>query len=177
VRQQLNPVDEAYAFQVLMDDLGVTQETLAGQIGKSRSTVANKVRLLELPAPVQELLISGALSEGHGRALLGLPSRGEQMKLARKAAEKGLSVRAVEAEVRRLGEKEPDTASGASAPDVVPAELLDSLRDAFFGAVGVMPSVRLQSSGGRVELRFADLAELEQIVTRLSAAVPGRDEV
>jgi ParB family chromosome partitioning protein len=67
VRQQLNPVDEAYALKVLLDDLGVTQENLAARVGKSRSAIANKIRLLDLPAGIQEALSSGTLSEGHGR--------------------------------------------------------------------------------------------------------------
>ena len=104
VRQQLNPVDEAFALKVLLEDLGVTQEKLAARVGKSRSAIANKIRLLDLPAPIQESLASGALSEGHARALLSLGGRGEQVRLARRIAEKGLSVRQVEDEVRRRGE-------------------------------------------------------------------------
>ena len=109
VRQDLNPVDEAYALQILLDDLGVTQETLASRVGMSRSAIANKVRLLELPSSVQDLLSSGALAEGHGRALLGVRSRGRLLTLARRAARTGMSVRAVEAEARRLA-KEADAA-------------------------------------------------------------------
>ena len=104
VRQQLNPVDEAYALRVLLEDLGVTQESLASRVGKSRSAIANKMRLLELPGVIQESLASGALSEGHGRALLGLSERGAQVRLARRAVDKGMSVRQIEAEVRRLTE-------------------------------------------------------------------------
>ena len=99
VRQQLNPVDEAYALKVLLEDLGVTQESLAARVGKSRSAIANKIRLLELPAAIQEALSGGTLTEGHGRALLGLGERGKQLQLARRAVEKGLSVRQVEDEV------------------------------------------------------------------------------
>ncbi len=104
VRQQLNPVDEAFALKVLLDDLGVTQEKLAARVGKSRSAIANKIRLLDLPASIQESLASGELSEGHARALLGFVGRGEQIRMARRITEKGLSVRQVEDEVRRKGE-------------------------------------------------------------------------
>ncbi len=116
VRQQLNPVDEAYAFKILLEDLGVTQENLAARVGKSRSAIANKVRLLDLPSAIQELMSAGTLSEGHGRALLGLGERGKQLRLARRASERGLSVRQVEEEVRRLNE-----ASGTKATSAAPA--------------------------------------------------------
>ena len=104
VRQQLNPVDEAYALKILLEDLGVTQENLAARVGKSRSAIANKVRLLDLPSGIQELMSAGSLSEGHGRALLGDGERGKQLRLARRASERGLSVRQVEDEVRRLND-------------------------------------------------------------------------
>ena len=118
VRQQLNPVDEAFALKVLLEDLGVTQEELAARVGKSRSAIANKIRLLDLPAPIQESLASGELSEGHARALLGYGGRGEQIRMARRIAEKGLSVRQVEDEVRRKGGA---TRTGKPAPGIEPS--------------------------------------------------------
>ncbi len=116
VRQELNPVDEAYALKVLLDDLHVTQENLAARVGKSRSAIANKVRLLDLPAAIQESLSSGSLSEGHGRALLGLSEKGRQLQLARKAVDKGMSVRQVEEEVRRMADAPRPT---AKRPDIL----------------------------------------------------------
>lgn len=166
VRQELNPVDEAFAFQVLLDDLGVTQEALAARIGKSRSAIANKMRLLDLPAPVQELLAAGLLSEGHGRALLGLRNRGEQVKLARRAAQGGLSVRAVEAEVRRLSN--PPVPRGPEP--ALPAALVDEVRDRVYGRLGVMPTVRAQGEGGRIEIPFKDREELGRLLEKLDSA-------
>jgi ParB family chromosome partitioning protein len=165
VRQQLNPVDEAYALKVLLEDLGVTQENLAARVGKSRSAIANKIRLLDLPAPVQESLASGALSEGHCRALLGLVERGKQLQLARRAAEKGMSVRQVEDEVRRLSEGSKPKSARSEAwldPGVV-----DEIRDLLFGLVGVMPRVKGKSGGGVIELPFRDADELRQLIQRL----------
>lgn len=166
VRQQLNPVDEAFALQVLLEDLGVTQDALAERIGKSRSAVTNKIRLLELPAEVQALLAQGRLSEGHGRAILGLKSRGEQLRLSRRAAEQGLSVRNVEAEVRKASE--PKDAAPALSPSL-PPELMEETRERFFQLTEVVPRVRLQGTGGRVELPFKDLGELRRILDRLGA--------
>jgi ParB family chromosome partitioning protein len=165
VRQQLNPVDEAFALKVLLEDLGVTQEKLAARVGKSRSAIANKIRLLDLPGTIQESLASGELSEGHARALLGLGGRGEQIRMARRIAEKGLSVRQVEDEVRRKGE-ETKTSKPAQASNL-PGEVLDQIRDSFFGLLGVMPKVRDRGTGGVIELPFKDGEELARLLDRL----------
>jgi ParB family chromosome partitioning protein len=165
VRQQLNPVDEAFALKVLMEDLGVTQEKLAARVGKSRSAIANKIRLLDLPAPVQESLAGGALSEGHARALLSLGSRGEQVRLARRIAEKGLSVRQVEEEVRRRGQAA--TGGKRTVPSGLPADVLDQVRDSFFSLLGVVPKVRDRGAGGVIELPFKDADELARLLDRL----------
>lgn len=168
VRQDLNAMDEAFALQVLLEDLGVTQETLAAQVGKSRSAIANKIRLLELAGPVQEMLVEGILSEGHGRALLGLRSRGDQVRVARKAAAKGMSVRAVEAEVRRMTEGEVRSERPAARDrGEIPENLLDSVRDGFYGRLAVIPRVRLGRSGGVVEIPFKDADGLRELVERL----------
>jgi len=165
VRQQLNPVDEAFALKVLLDDLGVTQEKLAARVGKSRSAIANKIRLLDLPAPVQESLVDGGISEGHARALLSLEGRGEQIRMARRIAERGLSVRQVEDEVRRKGEA---AKAGKAAPvSSLPEGLLDEVRDSLYSLLGVMPKVRDRGPGGVIELAFKDVDELERLRDRL----------
>ncbi len=166
VRQQLNPVDEAFALKVLQDDLGVTQEKLAARVGKSRSAIANKIRLLDLPAPIQESLAAGSLSEGHARALLSLESRGEQMRLARRIAEKGLSVRQVEEEVRRRADGA--TSAKRRPASKLPVEILDQIRESFFSVLGVMPKVRGRGAGGVIELPFKDSEELARLLERLS---------
>ena len=165
VRQQLNPVDEAYALKVLLEDLGVTQENLAARVGKSRSAIANKIRLLDLPGPLQEALASGALTEGHGRALLGLVERGKQLQLARRVTEKGMSVRQVEEEVRRLSEaSKPRSAEMVTSFD---PEDVDDIRDLLFGLVGGMPRIKRKAGGGVIELPFKDADELRRLADRL----------
>ncbi|MBN1632127.1 MAG: ParB/RepB/Spo0J family partition protein [Thermoleophilia bacterium] len=165
VRQQLNPVDEAYALKVLLEDLGVTQENLAARVGKSRSAIANKIRLLDLPGAVQESLASGALTEGHGRALLGIAERGKQLQLARRVVEKGMSVRQVEDEVRRLSEVAKPKITGTKA--LIDSEVVDEIRDLLFGLVGVMPRIKGKADGGVIELPFKDVAELQRLIQRL----------
>jgi ParB family chromosome partitioning protein len=168
VREDLNVMDEAFALQVLLEDLDVTQETLAAQVGRSRSAIANKIRLLELPAPVQSMLTAGDLSEGHGRALLGLRSRGDQLRLARRAVRERLSVRQTEAAVRRAsgkaeGDVDPRDADRIAVSDAT----LDALRDHVYGTLQVMPRVRLGKAGGVVELPFKDEAGLRELIDRL----------
>jgi ParB family chromosome partitioning protein len=165
VRQQLNPVDEAYALKVLLEDLGVTQENLASRVGKSRSAIANKVRLLDLPAAVQESLASGSLSEGHGRALLGLSEKGKQLQLARKAIEKGMSVRQVEDEVRRAADVSKVVAK--KPPFSLDNDLVDEVREAFVGLFGLEASVKSRGAGGVVEVPFKDDGELRRIARAL----------
>lgn len=165
VRQNLNPVDEAYAFKVLLEDLGVTQESLASRVGKSRSAIANKIRLLDLPAAVQESLAGGVLSAGHGRALLGLPDKGSQLQLARRVVEKGMSVRQVEDEVRR--QAEGVKSRSASQGPALDEELVDEIRDSLLSLLGVTPKVRSKGAGGVVELPFEDGDGLRRLVERL----------
>jgi ParB family chromosome partitioning protein len=161
VRQQLNPVDEAYALKVLLEDLGVTQESLAARVGKSRSAIANKVRLLDLPAAIQESMASGALSEGHGRALLGLSEKGKQLQLARKVIEKGMSVRQVEDEVRRATDSpKPAAAKPNSSLD---PDLLDDVKEAFGTLFGLTANVKSRGTGGVVEVAFKDGDELRRM--------------
>jgi ParB family chromosome partitioning protein len=165
VRQQLNPVDEAYALKVLLEDLGVTQESLAARVGKSRSAIANKVRLLDLPAAVQESLSSGALTEGHGRALLGLSEKGKQLQLARRVIDKGMSVRQVEDEVRRLAEGTKPTPSKPG--NLLDPDLVDEIREAFLALLGTMPSIKSRGSGGVIQLPFKDGDDLRRLARRV----------
>jgi ParB family chromosome partitioning protein len=104
-REDLNPIDTAMAYQMLVADCSLTQEQVSERVGKSRVAVTNKLRLLSLPAEVQKKLRAGDLSEGHARALLGLSTKKEQVELSRKVIGKGLSVREVERLVRQLTEQ------------------------------------------------------------------------
>lgn len=165
VRQQLNPVDEAYALKVLLDDLGVTQESLAARVGKSRSAIANKIRLLDLPSPVQDLLTTGALSEGHGRALLGISERGKQLQLARRVVDKGLSVRQVEDEVRRLAEGPKTAPQRTRCP--LDRDVVDEVRDSVYSLLGVVPRVKSRGAGGVVEVPFKDEKDLRALARKL----------
>src|SRR5574337_1373967 len=129
-REDLNPIEQAEAYLRLQDEFGLSQEEVARRVGRDRSSVANALRLLKLPKPVQADLVEGALSEGHARALLGLERGTDQIKARNEAIRRGLSVRATEALVRRLkqaGNRERRPA--VSEPTFRAAE--DALRQAL----------------------------------------------
>ena len=105
-RQDLNPIEEAMAFKALANDYGLTQEELSERVGKSRSAIANSTRLLDLPAPVLEMVASGELSAGHGRTLLGVKNSDNLILLAKRTVELDLSVRQLEEEVKRINKPE-----------------------------------------------------------------------
>jgi len=158
-REDLNPVEFAHALRKLIDDYGHSQETLAEAVGKDRSTITNALRLLKLPSRVSELIVTGALSEGHGRALLGAPDEKALVRLAELAARKKLSVRQVEAEVRsmRQGQKEPKTKT-ASVRD---------LETRLARKLGTRCEVRDKDGKGQLRIHYGDLDELDRILDRL----------
>ncbi len=163
-RQDLNAIEEALAYRRLIADFGHGQEALAKLVGKSRSHVANLLRLLDLPEEVQQLVVEGALSMGHARALIG---HHDAIGLAQQAVREGLSVRAVEALARRI---ETKSMKGG-------AKVLPRAHDADIAAVerhlaellGVAVAIQYKGAGaGALTLRFATLDQLDMICQRLS---------
>lgn len=183
-RQDLTPLEEAAAYQQLIEDFGLTHEQLAERVGKRRSSITNTLRLLGLPPTVQHLLADGRLTAGHARALLGTPDRALQDELARLAADEGWTVRAVEEAVRR-GTADPAAAEPTPDPTPTPTPAGDD-GDPIDGA-GLTPSTRLRPPGlleledllagyletrvnvqmgarrGKVTIEFADLEDLERL--------------
>ena len=166
-RQQLNPLEEAAAYQQLLDDFSATHEELARRVGRSRPHISNTIRLLNLPAGVQKRVAAGVLSAGHARALLTVEDLQAQEQLAHRIVAEGLSVRAVE-EIVALG------AQAAKAPrkhearpkPVAPAlrDLADRLSDAFETRV----KVELGQRKGKIVVEFASLEDLERIVKTMT---------
>ncbi|MGW7681362.1 ParB/RepB/Spo0J family partition protein [Kribbella sp. NPDC054772] len=163
-RSQLNPLEEAAAYQQMLDDFGCTQEVLATRIGRSRPQISNTLRLLKLPASVQRRVAAGVLSAGHARALLGLPSGDAIERLAQRIVAEGLSVRTVE-EIVALGDMNGDDTPAPRrrnkpvAPRLV--DLADRLSDRFETRV----KVDLGKTKGKITVEFASLDDLERIVT------------
>jgi ParB family chromosome partitioning protein len=165
VREDLNPVEEARACSALVEDLGLTKEELARRVGRSRPAVSNLIRLLELPDEALDMLQSGELSEGHGRALLGAQGNDTRRRLAREAAAGGWSVRETENRVRLAGQPKARPRRAPIDPDQRAA--FDDAGDALEAALGHEVKVRARGTGILVELRFDDLHEAHELAREL----------
>lgn len=164
-RADLNPLEEAEAYQALMNDFTLNQQQVAERVGKSRVAVANTLRLLRLPERVKALLASGELSEGHARALLGLPEDEGMIEAAGIVVSRGLSVRQTEDLVRRLAELKPqEDASEADDPDIGQTQRLE---EAFRGALGTKVALTRGRKGGRLVISFYSDEELQSIYERI----------
>lgn len=168
-RQELNPLEEAAAYQQLLDDFGATHEQLAQKIGRSRPHISNTLRLLNLPPVVQRRLAAGVISAGHARALLALDDPQAQIRLAQRIVEEGLSVRNVE-DIVTVGDdttaKSPRRT--ATRKPVAPAlrHLADRLSDVFETRV----KVEFGRNKGKIVVEFATIDDLERIVKTMSPA-------
>ena len=169
-REDLNPIEEAGGYKSLMEDYGLTQEEAARRVGKSRSAVANALRLLALPDPVRQLLEEGKLSAGHARAILSVPSGEAQMKLAKKVVADGLSVRQTEALAKRLGE-EPRTAPPQKTDDL---SIYDLAAEKDLGArLGRKVHIVRGKRKGKIELEYYNSDDLNALLDLLGQ-MPGQ---
>jgi ParB family chromosome partitioning protein len=167
-RQDLNVLEEAAAYQQLIEEFGLTHDDVATRVGKSRSAVSNTLRLLQLPAPIQRLVGEGRLSAGHARALLGTPDRGFQEQLARRAVQQGLSVREVEDAVRlRASGADGDRRTRATPPPLRPPGLLE-LEQLLADHLDTRVHLTMGTGKGRLTVEFADLEDLERIYRRIT---------
>jgi ParB family chromosome partitioning protein len=168
-RADLNPIEEAAAFHRLADEFGLTQDQIAGRVGKDRSTVANALRLLRLPPPVRAMVEESRLSMGHARALLGLDDEAAIETLARMTAARGLSVRAVEKLVRdRLDapEREPKRRGREPTPKSPAAlDLEERLTKALGGPVTLDEDQANKS--GTITIKYVDLDHLDRLLEKL----------
>ena len=182
-RQDLTPLEEAAAYQQLIEDFSLTHEQVAARVGKSRSAVTNTLRLMSLPAAIQALLADGRLSAGHARAVLGTPDRAFQEQLARRAVAEGWSVRMLEDAVKdRGGADEPadeaDAAPTKPKPSTDGAGLVEGtklrppglleLEHLLADHLSTRVSVTMGASRGKVVIEFADLEDLERIYHQMT---------
>lgn len=166
-RQDLNALEEAAAYRQLMDDFGLTQSDVAARVGRSRSTVANTVRLLNLIPAVQRFVVEGHLSAGHGRALLTLEDEAVQQALAEEVVREGLTVRETERRAAEIHAAAKDAAAdisdeGEPIADGVKAGILE-LEDLLSTRLDTRVSVKLGKSRGRITIQFSGLSDLERI--------------
>ena len=163
-REDLNPIEEAEGYQRLVAEFGYTQESLSARVGKDRSTVANALRLLKLPPVVRAMVIEGRLNMGHARALLGLESDPAIERLARQAASRGLSVRQVEALVKRERESDKRPAPPATTASPAARDLVHRLEQALATRVKL---VETSPKSGRLEIHYASLDELDAVLAKI----------
>jgi ParB family chromosome partitioning protein len=176
-REDLNPMEEAAAYQQLIEDFGLTHEEVAARVGRTRASVSNTLRLFQLPPGLQRLVIDAQLSAGHARALLGTPDRVFQEQLARRAVADGLSVRAVEEAIRHRATEptvpgvDPDETSPAPTPASPAAQPVQRLRppglleleELLSGHLDTRVSIEMGSKKGKMTVEFATLEDLERI--------------
>ena len=184
-RQDLTALEEASAYQQLVEDFSLTHEQVASRVGKSRSAVTNTLRLLSLPPAIQALLADGRLSAGHAKALLGSPDRAFQEQLARRAAADSWSVRMLEEAVRDRGGAEAleaaesvtskrvgDGAGLTPATRLRPPGLLE-LEELLADYLSTRVNVTMGTGKGKVVIEFADLEDLERIYHRMTTQSAG----
>jgi ParB family transcriptional regulator, chromosome partitioning protein len=167
-RVQLNPLEEAAAYQQLLEDFGVTHEQLASRIGRSRPVITNTIRLLKLPVAVQRRVAAGVLSAGHARALLSLAEPSAQEALAARIVAEGLSVRATE-EAVTLSRTEPSqTRPKPAAPRPMQAPGLQHLAENLSDAFDTRVKVELGRRKGRIVVEFGSVDDLERIIALMT---------
>ncbi len=184
-RQDLTPLEEAAAYQQLIEDFTLTHEQVSARVGKSRSAVTNTLRLMSLPASIQALLADGRLTAGHAKALLGTPDRAFQEQLARRAVSEQWSVRMLEDAVRdrggaggkndnakaknKAGGRVSDGAGLTGSTRLRPPGLLE-LEELLAEHLSTRVSISVGAGKGKVVVDFADLEDLERIYRRMTAS-------
>ncbi len=162
-REDLNPIEEAQGYKRLIDEFRMSQQDIADQLGRSRSTVANALRLLNLPEELRARIENGELTSGHARALLAADSLEEQMEIARLVRERGLNVRETELLARRATSKTSQKKPVAPTPEL--AELQKRLETRFGTRVRIRPR-KADGSSGRVEIDYYTSEDLERVFER-----------
>ena len=175
-REDLNALEEAAAYQQLIEDFQLTHEEVGTRVGKSRSAVTNALRLFQLPPSIQKLVAEGQLSAGHARALLGTPDRAYQEALARRAVSEDLSVREVEDAVRARTELAPTPPEGGAGTGrrLRPPGLLE-LEELLSAHLDTRVKVDMGAKKGRVVIEFSTLEDLERIYRAMTETRPGAE--
>ncbi|MER7797089.1 ParB/RepB/Spo0J family partition protein [Microbacterium sp. NPDC096154] len=164
-RSQLNPLEEASAYQQLLDDFGITQDELARRLGRSRPQISNTIRLLRLPVPVQQRVAAGVLSAGHARAILSLDDAEAMQRLSDKIVNEDLSVRAAESAAKSVASE-----AGPRAPKPQPGArraFLNDVSERLGDRLNTKVKIDLTSRKGQIKIDFATIQDLNRILTEL----------
>ncbi|MDP4133057.1 MAG: ParB/RepB/Spo0J family partition protein [Bacillota bacterium] len=163
-REDLNPVEEALGYKKLMDEYELTQEQVSDRVGKSRSTIANAIRLMALPGEILRLVEEKKLSGGHARAILAVKSNQKRIELAKKVVEQDLSVRTAETLAQNIEKEEKKPNKGKNAAK--DADLLGLERE-LSESMGTKVSLQVKKKGGRIEIEYYDPEQLEGLLEYL----------
>ncbi len=174
-REDLNPIEEALAYRQLRETYGLTQESVAAAVGKSRSAVANSLRLLELPEKCYDMVASGKLTEGHAKALLGIADERQLLLAAETVTEKGLNVRETEALVKRINSRREEEVQPESAP--VKVNYTKVLGEKAAKLLGRRVNISGRGKTKRLELYYEDREDLESLLGALCGSQLYEDSV
>lgn len=168
-REDLNPIEEAKAYQQLIKEFNLTQEEIAARVSKNRATITNSMRLLKLDEEIQDLLIQGVITSGHARALLSLEDKALQKKAAKEITDKGLSVRETEKLVKKLG-KPISRSEKSENKDQALSLIFQELEERMKTIMGTKVTIHNKDkSKGRIEIEYYSEAELERIVEMIES--------
>ncbi|MFC3886306.1 ParB/RepB/Spo0J family partition protein [Bacillus songklensis] len=170
-REDLTPIEEALAYQMLIKQLNITQEQLAARLGKSRPHIANHLRLLNLPESIQQLISKSQLSMGHGRALLSLKDKEGLTSVAQKALKEGWNVRQLEQHIAQLNHHVPRETKNKQEKDIFIKETESVLRESF----GTSVTIKQSKTKGKIEIEFFSKEDLERLLD-LFQAIPSKHE-
>ena len=168
-REDLSPLETAAAYQTLMEGFGLSKEQLARRLGKSRAAVTNTLRLVRLPEGVKTMLLQGSLTEGHARALLGLETEDQMLRLAERVRDERLSVRKTEELVRQSAASKPETLQEERAQQQAAPNEFDEASRLLQEALELPVQVKHSRRGGRLEIRFREREQLEALISLLTA--------
>ncbi len=176
-REDINPMEAAEAYQRLIREFNLTQEQVAEQVGKSRSTVTNSLRLLNLPEAIRASLRKGEIDEGHGKVLAGMPGERLALRLWRRVVAKSLSVRETEKLAERLTGRAVPRGTFRGLPPLDPnqRELQDRLTDRLGSRTRLRP--RLPGTGGTIEIQYADIEDLDRIYWTIMGRIASSEEI
>lgn len=159
-RENLNPIEEAVGYNLLTDEFNLTQEVISQRVGKSRSAVANSLRLLSLEKSIQKLLINGSLTSGHARAILSLDGKELREALAKKIVDENLNVRQAEALAKQLQKKTPKKSKEKTAYDIE----LENIQNKLSSSLGTKVSINHTPKKGKIEIEYYGNDDLERIL-------------
>jgi len=162
-RDNLSPMEQAYCYKQLIDEFNITHQEMSKRIGKSRTAITNILRLLTLPLEVQKLLDDDSISEGHARALLGLGSREDQIKIGKKIAEKGMSVR----EVEKLVDSKKQTQDGTNVRKALQFNKIPRITQQLSDHLETQVRINIGKKKGKIEIGFDNIKELERVVRKI----------